>query len=95
MLNDQYEPSSDNEEAIITALREGGRLRAVNISDRTGKTMQANNHYIRRLVAAGWISEPEDGLYELAHDPREMTVEERIALFEDHIDRLENGGQSE
>lgn len=89
MLNDQYKPTSDNEEEIINALRDGGRLRPVNIADRTGKTMSANNHYLRRLIAAGWVHEPEEGLYELRHDPREMSLSERVELYEEYVDQLQ------
>lgn len=89
-INDQYQPTSDNEEAILDALREGGRLRPVNISERTGKSMSANNHYLRRLIAAGWVREPEDGLYELVHDPREMSIEERKEMYEEYVEELED-----
>lgn len=88
MLNDQYKPSSDNEEAILDALKEGGRLRPINIAERTGKTMSANNHYMRRLIAAGWVKEVEEGLYEIAYDPREMSLDGRQQLYENYADEL-------
>lgn len=71
MFNDAYEPTGPNEESVITTLREGGRMSPRRISDETGIAHPYD--HLRSLTAAGWVVQPEPGLYEFTCDPRDLT----------------------
>lgn len=95
MLNDRYEPTSEDdfEDSILDALRENGRMRPKHIGEEISTHRGNVNHYLKRLVAAGWLENPHPGLYEFAYDPREMTdTEIALVLLEYAVDKLENDG---
>lgn len=81
MLNDQYEPRGEKETEIVDVLAETGRNRPANIYREIGVKRGTAQHWLDRLVAAGWVNIPAHGIYELAHDPREMKDEELADLF--------------
>lgn len=103
MLNDQYEPRGANETAIIDVLADTGRNRPSNIYREIGVQRGTAQHWLDRLVAAGWVESPEDGIYDLAYDPREMTdralafayLDHALELDEDAIERYMRGRTSE
>lgn len=89
MLNDRYEPRTEGEDDVLDVLRrEGGRLRPKHIYAEVGTNTGTAQHWIDRLLAAGWINRPRDGVYELAHDPREMSDEELAEVYIAHAAEL-------
>ena len=84
MLNDEYEPTGKHEEAILDCLRGRGRTRPTCVANELGVGRPALNHHLKRLAAAGWIDQPQYGLYEYRCDPREMSEVEIAAVHIDH-----------
>ena len=88
MLNDQYEPRTEDEDRILSLLEDEGRLRPADIYTELGINRGSAQHYNDRLLAAGFIGRPKGGLYEFRFDPRMMSDEELAAVYIDHAIEL-------
>lgn len=83
MLNDGFEPRK-GEEDVLGVLKADSRLAPAHIYDELGVNPGSAQHWLDRLHAAGWVTRPKKGLYELSYDPREMSDEELAQLYLRH-----------
>lgn len=70
MVNENHEPSSD-EDAVIAVLAEEERANPYLLREETGLRKQSVNEALKQLVAAGWVQKRTRGLYDFVDDPRE------------------------
>lgn len=89
VINDEYEPRGDGEEEILEFLKEEGRSRPSHMYDELGLSSGAAQHYLERLLAAGWIERPYEGTYEFVVDPRRMSEEELADLYIERVRELD------
>lgn len=92
MLNVEYKPSSEYEDDIMRLLEVERRLTASEIADELDMHTAALNHYLHRLVAAGWIEQPRDrGTYAYVADPRRMSDGQIADTYREYARQVEGG----
>lgn len=89
VINDEYEPRGDGEENILEFLKEEGRSRPSHMYDELDLSSGAAQHYLERLLAAGWINRPYEGTYEFVADPRGMSDAELADLYIERVQELD------
>lgn len=91
MVNPHFDPTED-EEAVLTVLKQENRANPYLIRERTDLGKGDVNTAFTRLTSAGWVRKVTRGLYEMVDDPREeetMTNPDGGASVADAEDAVE------